>query len=101
MNMLIFTIICNVLITLINLYVLRKILKIRRYAANLADRLTIFEKHTHKVLEPAPRVIHQEKTGTRKLKEKYQKIELQLLQIEKLLQLLKILNSMSRFRFIK
>ena len=99
--MLIFAITCNIVITFINLYVLRKILKIRRYAANLADRLTIFEKHTHKILEPAPQVISQGKQGTRQLKEKYQKLELQLLQIEKFLQLLRVLNSMSLFRFIK
>ena len=99
--MLIFAIICNVLITLVNLYVLRKILKIRRYAANLADRLTVFEQHTHKVLEPAPQVVSQGKKGTRQLKEKYQKLELQLLQIQKLLQLLRVINSLSRFRLIK
>jgi hypothetical protein len=86
--MLIFVVTCNILISLINLWIVLKIRRWRRILANVAHTLTQFEQQTHRVLAPAPDVITKGQIGTHDLRQRTLILEVQLQQIQQILALL-------------
>lgn len=96
--MLIFVLISNLLITVFNLYIAWKIWQLRQVLAIVTDYLHTLEKSVNGILTPAPQVIMQGKQGTGNLKITYRKLELQLQQINKILQLLSLANFVWRSR---
>lgn len=78
----------NFLIALLCLYTALRVWQLRGMLANVADVLTIVERNTHRVLHHAPRAIIQGQMGTSELRQQYQKLTLQLLQVQQLLSML-------------
>ena len=96
--MLIFVLIINLLITIFNLYITWKIWQLRQVLVVVTDYLHTLDKSVDSILAPAPQVIIQGKQGTGKLKISYQKLELQLQQINKIWQLLSLASLVWRSR---
>jgi uncharacterized protein YoxC len=82
--MVIFVVICNLLITLLNIYILTKILRWRKNLATAARTLTMVEKRVHAVLEPAPKFVSKGEKGTNYLHYQIKKLEFELEQLQKL-----------------
>ena len=88
--MLILVIISNLLITMLNLYVIWQIWRLRQLLVKVTNYLNVIEQNVKVTLKPAPQAIIQGKTGARSLKISYQKLELQIQQVRKILQLLSL-----------
>lgn len=88
--MLILAIISNLLITMLNLYIVWQIWQLRQLLVRVTNYLNVIEKNVKVTLKPAPQAIIQGQTGTRSLKISYQKLELQIQQVRKILQLLSL-----------
>ncbi|MGK7875447.1 MAG: hypothetical protein AB4426_19740 [Xenococcaceae cyanobacterium] len=85
-----FVVIFNLLIALVNLFIAWRIWKLRRVLANVADTLINVERSIHSVLAPAPEVIAKGQKGTNNLRERYQKLELQLQRLGQILTILSL-----------
>ena len=88
--MLIFVIIFNLCITLVNLYLAWKIWKLRRVLARAALILNKVERRIHFVLYPAPEQILLAQLRTRSLSERYHELDLQIKKVRKILTLLSL-----------
>ena len=87
--MLIFVVVCNLFLALVNLYIALRIWKLRKVLANVTETLTNVERRVHRVLYPSPVVISKAQTGTAGLRESYRRLEMQM---QKLQQVLVLLN---------
>ncbi len=89
-------VVLNVLISLLCLYVARQVWNLRRSLAATADVLTLVERNTHNVLYGAPQAISQGQLGVHSLRGRYQQLELQLQQVQKVLTVLGLVQSFWR-----
>ncbi|NJR64157.1 MAG: hypothetical protein HC772_00585 [Leptolyngbyaceae cyanobacterium CRU_2_3] len=77
----------NLLISLLCLYVARKVWRIGRKLSKVADALTLAERRTYAVLSSAPRAITRTQGGTSQLRQRYRQLELQLQKAQEVLAL--------------
>ena len=87
-------IVLNVLISLLCLYVAWYLWNLRRALAIAADVLTLFDRDTHNVLYGAPNAISQGQLGLRAMRGNYRQLETQLQQIQQVLALLGLVQSL-------
>jgi hypothetical protein len=83
----------NLLIAILCLYAARQVWQLRQILSRAADALTMAERNTHAVLAGAPAAIAQRQGGTHQLRQQYRRLELQLLNAQKIL----ALTGLSRF----
>ena len=87
--MLTFVVIFNLLITLLNLWIIWKIFQMRRVLRRITATLAHIEQRVQAVLYPAPELILRGQTGTRYLRERYLILEQQLQQLNNILSFLR------------
>ena len=85
--MLTFVVICNLLITLLNFFLAWQIWQWRQKLALVAQTLNRFERSTHRILSVTPEVLDTGEKATSNLRERYQRLELQL---ERLAQVIRL-----------
>lgn len=95
--MLAFAIACNLLITILNLYIAWKIWRLRQVLARVTAKLNLIEYRTYYLLCGAPRAIITAQQETSRLKIGYEKLTAQLQQMQKLLQLLTLAMNIWRY----
>ena len=81
-------VIINLLISGVCFYIAAKVWKIRRTIARLEIRIAAIERCSSNVLSMSPDFLGKRQQGTRKLRRRYQQLELQLQQVQQLLGLL-------------
>lgn len=86
--MVIVVLILNVLIALLCFYVAGRVWQLRSALARAADALAIAERYTRRVLSGAPDAILCRQQGVDQLHQQYQRVVLQLQQVERILALL-------------
>lgn len=79
---------CNVLIGCICLLVAWQLVKLRQRLVVASHQIDAIARSVHRIFSPAPRYILNGKTGTNALREQYQSLGLQLVQVQQLLGLL-------------
>lgn len=89
-------VVLNVLLSLLCLYVAWQVWNLRRTLATAADVLTNVERSTYVVLHGAPKAISQGQLGVQGLRERYQQLELQLQQVQQVLTVLGLIQSVWR-----
>ena len=91
-------VVLNVLISLVCLYVAWQVWNLRRTLVAVVDALTIAERNTYAVLHGAPNAIYKGQLGVHGMRERYQQLELQLQQVQQVLTVLGLLQSLLRPR---
>jgi predicted PurR-regulated permease PerM len=86
--MLTFVLIFNLLITLINLFVAWRIWQLQKFLVKATKTLNKVERITHSLLSSAPEIIAKEQKDSFNLKQKHQKLKLQLQRVQKILTIL-------------
>jgi hypothetical protein len=71
--MLIFVIIFNLALSLLNLYLAIRLWQLRRVLARVTRTLTLVERRIHKIFYPAPEILLKGQQGTYALRLRYQK----------------------------
>jgi hypothetical protein len=89
-------VVLNLLISLLCLYGAWWVWNLRRSLAAATKVLTDAERSTYAVLHGAPNAISQGQLGSRGLRDRYQQLELQLQQVQKVLGLLGLVQSFWR-----
>lgn len=79
--MLVFVVICNLFITLINSFIAWKIWQMRQALASIADILIALDGISAQILYIAPYALAPGQIATRNLKKRYRQLNLQLRQI--------------------
>ena len=97
--MLVFVVICNLLIALVNLFIAWKIWQLRQVLAKLADILIAVELTSRKLLSAAPAALAPGKKRTRNLKESYRQLKLQLQLLRQILTFLGLVNKIWQGQF--
>ena len=97
-KMVMVVVVINVLISLACLYVARRIVKLRSQLAKAANAIVGAERSTHSVLNKAPKAISKGELGVNKLRSRYDKLELQLQQVQKILALIGLVQNVWRRR---
>lgn len=82
--------IINLIISLICLYVAGKIWRYRQILAKVADKVNAADRGTYRVLHSAPNAIIKGQKGTRSLRQKYQQLEIQIQQLQKIMVILRL-----------
>ncbi|MGF1487668.1 MAG: hypothetical protein ACFBSE_11315 [Prochloraceae cyanobacterium] len=90
--MLVFAIICNLLIALINLTVAFRLWKLRRLLAKVSEILDLLERSAYYLLYFAPIVITPGQKNARNLKQKYRQLQYQLKLVRQILRFLNLLK---------
>ena len=88
--MLAFVIVLNLLISAASFYLAWKIWQLRRVLRVATKTLARAERSTHQVFHRAPESIVRGKSGTRSLRDRYQRLEIQLQRLEQMTQLLNL-----------
>jgi hypothetical protein len=88
--MLIFVIVFNLFLTLFNLYIAFRLWRLRRVLARVAKTLTMVERRLHRIFYPAPEVVLRGKQGTHELRQRYQRLLVQIELIEKIFSLVSL-----------
>jgi hypothetical protein len=88
--MLIVVVVMNTLIALLCFFVAWQIWKIRRVLRRISNTLAAVERSTHALLYNAPTAISRGEGGANLLRQRYQQLELQLQQVQKVLGLLSL-----------
>jgi hypothetical protein len=94
--MLTVVVVCNVLLSLVCLYVAWQLWKIRRSLTIAADAVTVAERATYEVLHGAPRAIAFGQSGIRGWRGSYERLELQRQQVQQILTLLGLVQTLLR-----
>lgn len=76
--MFVFVICCNCLLTLLNLYLVFRLMQLRRVLARVTKTLIYLERRLHRIFYPAPEYISIGQQGTRRLRAYYQILGLQV-----------------------
>lgn len=87
-------IIINLVISMICLYLAAKLWQMGKKVDRAAKAILRADRGTYNVLHKAPRAIAKGETGTRKLRQKYQKLQKQ---VQTMRQLLLVVNFLSKF----
>jgi hypothetical protein len=90
--MLLFVICFNLSLTLLNLYLVLRLLRLRQYLKCTTKRLIRLEKCSHRLLAPLSPNLNQAKQGTIQFRKSYQKLGRQLILLQGLLQSLQVIN---------
>ena len=90
--MLLFVICFNLSLTLLNLYLVLRLLRLRQYLKCTTQRLIRLEKCSHRLLAPLPPNLTHAKQGTIQFRKSYQKLSRQLMLLQGLLQSLQVIN---------
>jgi hypothetical protein len=85
-----FVVIFNLLITLLNLWIIWKIFQMRQVLRKITETLAHIEQRVHSVLYPAPELILRGQTGTYYLRKRYLVLEQQLQQLSNIFSLLRL-----------
>ncbi len=99
--MLVFAIVCNLLITLINSLVALKIWKLRRVLAKVTEILDLLERTAYYLLYFAPIVITPGQKNARNLKQKYRQLQYQLRLLKQILRLLTLIRSIWQGKYLQ
>ncbi len=91
-------VVLNVLISLVCLYVAWQVWNLRRTLVAVVNAIAIAERNTYAVLHGAPDAIDKGQLGVHTLRERYQQLELQLQQVQQVLTVLGLLQSLLRPR---
>lgn len=83
--MLIFVVIFNLLLSLLNFYIAWRIWKLWRLLVKVTAILNRVERRMQRIFEPAPEIMLRGRKKTSYLKQRYQKLEIQLQQIQQIL----------------
>ena len=97
--MLAIVIIFNFLISLLCLYIAWRVWHLRQVLAATTDMMIAAERSVHKVLKQAPDAIAKGEMGAYRLQKIYQRLELQIKQVQQVLMLLGLVNSVGRLTF--
>lgn len=81
-------VVINILISLILLYVARRVWQLKKQLAFIADRLTAYERNTHAVLCNAPENISAGQRGIHNLRQGNQGLQVQIQQVRQIVSLL-------------
>jgi len=100
-EMLVFAIVCNLLITLINSLVALKIWKLRRVLAKVTEILDLLERTAYYLLYFAPIVITPGQKNARNLKQKYRQLQYQLRLLKQILRLLTLIRSIWQGKYLQ
>jgi hypothetical protein len=78
----------NTLISLILLYAAWRLWKLKKRIARIADRLVVYECHSHLLLHQAPENIYASQQGIHNLRLKNQALQVQIQQVRQIINLL-------------
>lgn len=96
--MLTLVLVCNLVISLFGFYLAWRIWKIRRVLAAVADIVAGAERNTDWVLRGAPQAISKGQIGIHGLRKRYQHLEFQLQQVQRVLLVLGFIQKTYRSR---
>ncbi|ACK71772.1 conserved hypothetical protein [Gloeothece citriformis PCC 7424] len=100
--MLIFVIICNFVLSTLNLYIALRLWRLRRTLKRITRTLTFVERRIDTIFTPAPQFVIKGQQGTHALRLYYQQLSFQLEQVQKLIRLinlgLRIWQRQARFK---
>jgi cell division protein FtsB len=88
--MLLFVILFNLLVALVNFYLVLRLWQLRQGLARVTRTLTKVERRIDRIFYPAPEFVFQGQQGTQHLRQVYQKLEHQLEQLQKILMLVNL-----------
>jgi hypothetical protein len=80
-----FVVIFNLLLTLVNLYIVFRLWKLWRLLVRITETLTRVERRLHAIFYPAPAFVLQGQTEASHLRQTYQKLEYQLQQLQQVI----------------
>ncbi|MBP0018787.1 MAG: hypothetical protein J7647_14725 [Cyanobacteria bacterium SBLK] len=89
--MLIFVIVFNCLLAIINFYIAWKILRLRKTLANATQTLISLDRTLYNALHPTPHYIYIAQKGAANLRDRYGNLEGQLQKVQRLLNLLNLI----------
>jgi hypothetical protein len=89
-------VVCNVLLSLVCLYVAWRLWNIRRALTIAADAVTAAERATYEVLHGAPRAIALGQSGIRGWRGSYERLQMQRQQVQQVLTLLGLVQTLLR-----
>lgn len=81
-------VVINTLISLGLLYIAWRVWKLKLWLGKVADKLTVYERNTHAVLYQAPENIAMGQQKIHNLRQRNQKLQLQITQIRQIINLL-------------
>jgi hypothetical protein len=81
-------VIFNLLLALLNFYVAWRVWRMRRVISGVTHIITVAERNTRGGLQVAPRAIAKGESGTKALRQQYQRLELQLERLGQILALI-------------
>lgn len=87
--MLVFVIICNLLLTLFNIYLIVCLWRLRRTLVRVTKTLNFVERRIHNIFYPAPEFVMKGQQGSTNLRYSYQKL---LIQVERLQKFVTVIN---------
>ncbi|MGI8500634.1 MAG: hypothetical protein ACR2LR_05780 [Hassallia sp.] len=99
--MVLLVVIINTLISLILLYIARRVWKFKQRLAKITNRLTAAERWTHAVLDKAPSNISRRQQNIHNLRQGNQSIQLQIEQVRQIFSLLLVGQQIQRRYFVK
>jgi hypothetical protein len=94
-------VIINTLISLILLYIARRVWQLKKRLVNITNRLTAAERRTHAVLDKAPENISRRQQNIHNLRQGNQSIQLQIEQVRQIFSLLLVGQQIQRRYFVK
>ncbi|NEU75152.1 hypothetical protein PI95_021970 [Hassallia byssoidea VB512170] len=94
-------VIINLLISLILLYIARRVWQLKKRLANIANRLTAAERCTHAVLDKAPSNISIRQQNIHNLRQGNQSIQVQIQQVRQIFSLLLVGQQIHGRYFVK
>ncbi|MEA5533158.1 hypothetical protein [Crocosphaera sp. XPORK-15E] len=89
--MLLFVILFNLVLTLINFYLVWQLGKLSHLLQKVTYRLTILEQRIHVIFYTAPEIILRGQEGTNHLRKSYQSLNIQLIKLQQIISLLNFL----------
>ncbi|MEA5617664.1 hypothetical protein VB711_07415 [Cronbergia sp. UHCC 0137] len=98
--MVILVVLTNLLLSLLLIYLAWRVWLIKQMLTNLADKLTAYEQSTYTVLHTAPENIYLAQDNIYTLREKHQRLKLQILQIRQIINLLLLLQKIWQRNFL-
>jgi hypothetical protein len=81
-------VVINTLISLVLLYVARRVWKLKQRLGRIADRLTAYERRCHAVLNKAPENIYTSEQNIHNLRQRNQALQMQIQQVQQIISLL-------------